>query len=90
MLYSLGKDSSVLLHIAKKAFWPKKTNTFHCYILILDGNLEKCMIKNRLIESEEVEVITYKNERTKKLIPLIMTQNQHKSNENRRTETSVE
>ena len=24
MLYSIGKDSSVLLHLALKAFWPEK------------------------------------------------------------------
>ncbi|MDE0649164.1 MAG: phosphoadenosine phosphosulfate reductase family protein, partial [Gammaproteobacteria bacterium] len=24
MLYSMGKDSSVLLHLARKAFWPAR------------------------------------------------------------------
>ena len=72
MLYSLGKDSSVLLHIAKKAFWPKKI-TFP--LLHIDTGWkfrEMYEFKNRLIESEEVEVITYKNERgiQKKINPI--------------------
>ena len=35
MLYSIGKDSSVMLHIALKAFH------FHFYMLIQHGNSKK-------------------------------------------------
>jgi len=30
MLYSMGKDSSVLLHLARKAFWPARPPLFPC------------------------------------------------------------
>ena len=32
MLYSLGKDSCVMLHLAKKAFYPQKNSLFHYYM----------------------------------------------------------
>lgn len=34
MLYSIGKDSSVMLHLAQKAFYPAK----------VDSNLGMCMM----------------------------------------------
>jgi len=30
MMYSIGKDSSVLLHLAKKAFYPAPIQFFDC------------------------------------------------------------
>ena len=42
MLYSVGKDSSVMLHLARKAFFPSKI-PFHYFMWIQDINLEKCM-----------------------------------------------
>ena len=41
MLYLIGKDSSVMLHLAMKAFWPSKTAipaTAQRYDLEVDGN----------------------------------------------------
>lgn len=38
MLYSIGKDSSVMLHLAMKAFYPEKP-PFRSYILIQHGSL---------------------------------------------------
>ena len=41
MLYSIGKDSSVMLHLALKAFYPEKTTfpVFTCkYNLEIQGN----------------------------------------------------
>ena len=43
MLYSIGKDSSVMLHLALKAFYPEKPR-FPFYILTPHGNLKKCFI----------------------------------------------
>ena len=40
LLYSIGKDSSVLLHMLKKRFIRKKSH-FHYCILIQLGNLKK-------------------------------------------------
>lgn len=40
MLYSIGKDSSVMLHLAMKAFFQKNRLSRSC-ILILHGSLKK-------------------------------------------------
>ena len=42
MLYSLGKDSAVMLHLAKKAF-SLPSYLSHFFTSIQDGNLKKCM-----------------------------------------------
>ena len=41
MLYSIGKDSAVMLHLIKKTFYPLFLH-FHYCILILRGSLKKC------------------------------------------------
>ena len=38
MMYSIGKDSTVMLHLALKAFWPSLP-PFRCCMLIACGNL---------------------------------------------------
>lgn len=40
MLYSIGKDSSVMLHLAMKAFFPEKP-PFPFMHMILHGSLKK-------------------------------------------------
>ena len=40
MLYSIGKDSSVMLHLAMKAFYPEKPHSHLC-ISIQHGNSKK-------------------------------------------------
>jgi sulfate adenylyltransferase subunit 2 len=40
MLYSIGKDSSVMLHLARKAFFPGKP-PFRCSISIPDGSFAR-------------------------------------------------
>lgn len=40
MLYSIGKDSAVMLHLAMKAFIPV-SHPFHCCMWIQDGNSRK-------------------------------------------------
>ena len=42
MLYSIGKDSAVMLHIARKAFI-LEIHPSHCCILTLVGSLGRCM-----------------------------------------------
>ena len=42
MLYSIGKDSSVMLHLAKKRFTPVSLRFRFC-MSILAGNLAPCM-----------------------------------------------
>ena len=40
VLYSIGKDSSVLLHLFRKAFYPIKF-LYHFFMLIQLGSLKK-------------------------------------------------
>lgn len=40
MLYSIGKDSTVMLHLAMKAFWPANPPSPSC-ILIACGNFRR-------------------------------------------------
>lgn len=40
MLYSIGKDSSVMLHLALKAFYPENRLSHFC-MSIQHGNLKK-------------------------------------------------
>lgn len=40
MLYSIGKDSSVMLHLALKAFYPRSRH-FRSFTLILPGSSGK-------------------------------------------------
>ena len=42
MLYSVGKDSAVMLHLAKKAFIPRRRR-FPCCTSILPGNFRICI-----------------------------------------------
>ena len=53
MLYSIGKDSAVMLHIAKKAFFQESFH-FHCCMLIQDGNLKKCMSLETKLQPKEI------------------------------------
>ena len=41
MLYSIGKDSAVMLHLAKKAFYPGNHH-FHYFMWTQLGNFGKC------------------------------------------------
>lgn len=40
MMYSIGKDSSVMLHLARKAFYPGRSH-FHCFMSILIGSFAR-------------------------------------------------
>lgn len=61
MLYSIGKDSSVLLHLARKAFWPGKVPF---PLLHIDTGWKfKDMIQFRdaYTKAHDLELIVYKN-----------------------------
>lgn len=61
MLYSIGKDSSVLLHLARKAFWP---GTVPFPLLHVDTNWKfKDMIQFRdaYTKAHDLELIVHKN-----------------------------
>ena len=69
MLYSIGKDSSVLLHLARKAFFP---STIPFPLLHIDTKWKfKEMIKfrNKIKKKYKLNLIVYTNENGKKLNP---------------------
>lgn len=63
MLYSIGKDSSVLLHLARKAFYPAKVPF---PLLHVDTNWKfKQMIefRDQLAEKYDLDLLVHKNQR---------------------------
>lgn len=63
MLYSVGKDSSVLLHLARKAFYPGK---LPFPLLHVDTNWkfkEMIAFRDNLAEKHDFELIVHKNPR---------------------------
>ena len=68
MMYSIGKDSSVLLHLARKAFFP---SSIPFPLLHIDTKWKfKEMIKFRnKIKKYKLNLIVYTNQAGKKLHP---------------------
>lgn len=71
MLYSIGKDSSVLLHLAKKAFAPGK---IPFPLLHVDTGFkfrEMIEFRDQIVKEEGVRLIVHKNEESaaKKMLP---------------------
>ena len=63
MLYSIGKDSSVLLHLARKAFYPGK---IPFPLMHVDTNWkfkEMIEFRNKLAEKYDFDLIVHKNQR---------------------------
>jgi len=63
MLYSIGKDSSVLLHLARKAFYPGK---IPFPLMHVDTNWkfkEMIEFRNNLAEKYDFDLIVHKNQR---------------------------
>ncbi|MEZ8144315.1 sulfate adenylyltransferase small subunit [Enterovibrio norvegicus FF-454] len=63
MLYSIGKDSSVLLHLARKAFYPGK---IPFPLMHVDTNWkfkEMIAFRDRLAERYDFDLIVHKNQR---------------------------
>lgn len=62
MLYSIGKDSSVLLHLAKKAFYPGKIPFPLMHIDTTWKFKEMIEFRDRLAQREDLELIVYTNQ----------------------------
>ncbi|MFI3238407.1 MAG: sulfate adenylyltransferase subunit CysD [Lachnospiraceae bacterium] len=62
MLYSIGKDSSVLLHLALKAFYPEKL-PFPCIHIDTTWKFREMIeFRDRRAEELGIKMITYRNE----------------------------
>ncbi|GJL96485.1 MAG: sulfate adenylyltransferase subunit 2 [Hyphobacterium sp.] len=73
MLYSIGKDSTVLLHLAMKAFWPSKPPFPFLHIDSLWEFKEMGKFRNELSAALGIEMIVHVNEdgRTQNINPFI-------------------
>lgn len=61
MLYSIGKDSSVLLHLAKKAFFPDKIPFPLLHIDTTWKFSDMYKFKKKVSKDPKINLITYKN-----------------------------
>lgn len=62
MLYSLGKDSSVLLHLAKKAFYPDPLPFPLLHIDTTWKFKEMYKFKKKIQQDKKIKLITFQNE----------------------------
>ena len=62
MLYSIGKDSSVMLHLALKAFYPEKPPFPFMHIDTTWKFREMIAFRNRVAKEKAIEMIVYTNE----------------------------
>lgn len=63
MLYSVGKDSSVLLHLARKAFYPEKIPFPLLHIDTGWKFQEMIKFRDQVVDEYDLELITYTNPR---------------------------
>lgn len=61
MLYSIGKDSSVMLHLAMKAFYPEKPPFPFLHIDTTWKFKEMIAFRDRIAEKYEIEMLVYTN-----------------------------
>ncbi|MXY31746.1 MAG: sulfate adenylyltransferase subunit CysD [Gammaproteobacteria bacterium] len=61
MLYSMGKDSSVLLHLARKAFWPARPPFPLLHIDTTWQFREMIAFRNRMVAEAGVELLVHVN-----------------------------
>lgn len=61
MLYSLGKDSSVMLHLAKKAFYPGKIPFPLLHVDTLWKFKEMYAFRDKIINEEKLELLVFTN-----------------------------
>ena len=66
MLYSLGKDSSVMLHLAKKAFYPGKIPFPLLHVDTLWKFKEMYEFRDKIINEEKLELLIFTNPEGKK------------------------
>ena len=62
MLYSIGKDSSVMLHLALKAFYPEKPPFPFMHIDTTWKFREMIDFRDRIAEGKGIEMLVYTNE----------------------------
>ena len=62
MLYSIGKDSSVMLHLALKAFYPEKPPFPFMHIDTTWKFREMIEFRDRIAEEKGIEMLVYTNE----------------------------
>ena len=62
MLYSIGKDSSVMLHLALKAFYPEKPPFPFLHIDTTWKFKEMITFRDRIAEEKGIEMLVYTNE----------------------------
>lgn len=65
MMYSIGKDSSVLLHLAKKAFYPGKLPFPLLHVDTTWKFRDMIKFRDRLAAEDEFDLIVYTNEEGK-------------------------
>ena len=66
MLYSLGKDSSVMLHLVKKAFYPGKIPFPLLHVDTLWKFKEMYEFRDKIINEEKLELLIFTNPEGKK------------------------
>ena len=69
MMYSIGKDSSVLLHLAKKAFYPSKIPFPLLHIDTKWKFHEMIKFREKVKKKFNIQIITYTNSKGLKLNP---------------------
>ena len=62
MLYSIGKDSSVMLHLAMKAFYPEKPPFPFLHIDTTWKFREMIEFRDRIARENDIEMLVYTNE----------------------------
>ena len=62
MLYSIGKDSSVMLHLAMKAFYPEKPPFPFLHVNTTWKFKEMIEFRDRIAKEKGIEMIEYINE----------------------------
>lgn len=62
MLYSIGKDSSVMLHLALKAFYPEKPPFPFLHIDTTGKFKEMISFRDRIAKEHGIEMLVYSNE----------------------------
>lgn len=62
MLYSIGKDSSVMLHLAQKAFYPEKPPFPFLHIDTTWKFKEMISFRDRIAKEKNIEMLVYTNE----------------------------
>jgi len=66
MLYSIGKDSSVMLHLAKKAFYPGKLPFPLLHVDTTWKFSEMYALREKVAKQIDIELIVHQNENAKK------------------------